>query len=114
MIHLRTLLVTGIFGINIIKVPILLIFREFIFMWHFICTGILSISSTRSECNSNNDCASSLACVDRTCVSPCGKLLCGKNAYCEPENHAAWCRCKVGFTEGPDGQCVSREYMFNW
>lgn len=32
VIHLRTLLVTGIFGINIIKVPILLIFREFIFM----------------------------------------------------------------------------------
>ncbi|KAF5291111.1 hypothetical protein FQA39_LY14353 [Lamprigera yunnana] len=63
--------------------------------------------SSKTECSTNNDCANTLACVDGTCISPCGALLCGSHAYCEPENHAAWCRCSVGYTKNKDGECVS-------
>lgn len=66
----------------------------------------------KSECTSNSDCASNLHCRDRTCVSPCSDLLCGSNAFCEPENHAGWCRCRVGYSEGPSGDCVSRKFLF--
>lgn len=64
----------------------------------------------KSECTTNSDCASNLHCQDRTCVSPCSDLLCGSNAFCEPENHAGWCRCRVGYTEGPNGDCVSGKF----
>lgn len=65
----------------------------------------------KTECSSNDDCASTLACVNNNCISPCDTLRCGKNAYCEPENHAAWCRCNPGFTETPNGECVSRKLL---
>lgn len=57
-------------------------------------------------CKNNNDCASNLYCKDSYCISPCTDLTCGANAYCDAENHAGWCRCRVGFTQGPNG-CVS-------
>lgn len=61
----------------------------------------------KTECSSNSDCASNLHCMNNNCVSPCAELVCGPNAFCEPENHAGWCRCRVGFTKGPNGDCVS-------
>lgn len=61
----------------------------------------------RSECSIDGDCADTLMCKGGTCVSPCGNLACGPNAYCEPENHAAWCRCAPGYSEGKNGECVS-------
>lgn len=67
-----------------------------------------------SQCRSNNDCADTLACVQGTCISPCKSLLCGQNAYCEPENHAAWCRCRVGFEENESGECVSRKLFLSF
>lgn len=63
-----------------------------------------------NECDSNDDCVDQLACVSGTCVNPCDKLPCGVNAYCEAQKHAAWCRCNVGFTELPGGECVSGEF----
>lgn len=70
---------------------------------------ILEDGSAKRQCLDNEDCAETLACVRGSCISPCSSLLCGPNAYCEPENHAAWCRCRVGFTEGPNGECLSRK-----
>lgn len=67
----------------------------------------------KTECTSNQDCASNLICHSGSCISACTNLLCGPNAFCEPENHAGWCRCKVGFVEGQNGECVSREYITN-
>lgn len=64
----------------------------------------------RTDCVKNQDCASNLICHEGSCISACTNLLCGPNAFCEPENHAGWCRCKVGFVEGQNGECVSREY----
>lgn len=73
---------------------------------------ILETPGARTECNSNNDCAKTLACIDGNCVSPCATLLCGSHAYCEPDNHAAWCRCDVGYKENELGECVSSKYTF--
>ena len=62
----------------------------------------------RSECQADQDCDGQLACVQGTCVNPCQALPCGANAYCEPEEHAAWCRCLPGFKEDSvTGACVS-------
>lgn len=68
-------------------------------------------SAAKTECTTDNDCAGQLACMHGNCVNPCNSLPCGKNAYCEPENHAAWCRCAVGFIESPNGDCISRKYF---
>lgn len=65
----------------------------------------------KTECTTNLDCASNLICDQGSCISACTNLLCGPNAFCEPENHAGWCRCKVGFVEGQNGECVSRKYF---
>ncbi|XP_036344722.1 fibrillin-3-like, partial [Rhagoletis pomonella] len=69
---------------------------------------ILETGVPKSTCTSNEDCASNLACVEGTCVSPCSSLLCGPNAFCETENHAGWCRCRVGYSKDPNGDCVSQ------
>ncbi|ROT61478.1 hypothetical protein C7M84_020730 [Penaeus vannamei] len=54
------------------------------------------------ECRSDDDCPGDLACTDSgECVNPCDALPCGSNAYCEAEDHAAWCRCHPGYAEGP-------------
>lgn len=66
----------------------------------------------KTECTVNEDCASNLFCHEKSCISPCTNLLCGSNAFCEPENHAGWCRCKVGFIENSKGECVSRKLFF--
>jgi len=29
------------------------------------------------------------------------------DAVCEPEDHAAWCKCLPGFDKGPSDECVS-------
>ncbi|CAG2055426.1 unnamed protein product, partial [Timema podura] len=68
------------------------------------CVGTLA---PKGECSTNDDCAGQLACVEGACVNPCNALPCGHNAYCEADNHAAWCRCTVGYVEGSNGDCVS-------
>lgn len=75
---------------------------------------ILTSASPKRECLSNRECSDTLTCVEGACINPCGKLSCGPNAYCEPENHAAWCRCAVGFTESPNGECFSCNYQFHF
>ncbi|KAG8232834.1 hypothetical protein J437_LFUL013160, partial [Ladona fulva] len=70
-------------------------------------SGCINQGAPKTECDKNTDCVDQLACVAGSCVNPCDKLPCGVNAYCEAQNHAAWCRCNVGFTELPGGECVS-------
>lgn len=66
-------------------------------------------ATAKSECTIDDHCSSTLKCIDGTCISPCSTLLCGPNAYCEPENHNGWCRCRVGFKKDKvSDQCVSQ------
>lgn len=69
------------------------------------CTGAVA----KNECTSNDDCDNLFACVNGRCVNPCDNIPCGPNAYCEPDKHAAWCRCVIGFVEGKNNECVSRK-----
>ncbi|XP_047739052.1 fibrillin-1 [Hyalella azteca] len=55
--------------------------------------------SERVGCSVHSECPSDLACENGVCINPCDSLPCGSNAYCEPEEHAAWCRCHPGFNE---------------
>lgn len=73
------------------------------------CSGIVQ---PRTECENNNDCENYFACVHGSCINPCDNVPCGPNAYCEPDKHAPWCRCVVGFTEGKNNECVSRKFQF--
>lgn len=61
----------------------------------------------RQLCSKSSQCPNNLACVNRTCVSPCTNVACGPNAFCEVENHAAWCRCNPGYTKPEGGKCIS-------
>ncbi|CAH2073951.1 unnamed protein product, partial [Iphiclides podalirius] len=63
--------------------------------------------SQKQLCSSDNECPNNLACVNRTCISPCTSVTCGPNAFCEVENHAAWCRCNPGYTKPEEGKCIS-------
>lgn len=73
--------------------------------------GCTSVGVIPPGCTSNDDCENYYACDNGNCVNPCESLPCGPNAYCEPDKHAAWCRCVVGFTEGKDNECVSRKCL---
>lgn len=84
-----------------ISISLLMVVNE-----SFLLSGIGSVAP-KGECTANEQCADQLACIEGTCINPCSKLPCGANAYCEPENHAAWCRCTVGFKESANGECVS-------
>ena len=69
------------------------------------CTGAVA----KQECSSNADCDNYLSCNLGSCVNPCDDVPCGPNAYCEPDKHAAWCRCVIGYAENKNNECVSRE-----
>ncbi|CAB0029718.1 unnamed protein product, partial [Trichogramma brassicae] len=70
--------------------------------------GCAGTPTAKQECSSNNDCENYLACVHGSCVNPCDDVPCGPNAYCEPDKHAAWCRCVIGYTENNNNECVSQ------
>lgn len=66
----------------------------------------------KQECTAHEDCDHYLACDHGSCVNPCDNLACGANAYCEPDKHAPWCRCVVGYTEGENNECISGESYY--
>lgn len=68
-------------------------------------TGCSGLKST--ECQHDDNCSGQLACIEGQCKNPCSSVPCGTNAHCVAENHAAWCRCKSGFSEDSKGQCIS-------
>ncbi|KAK2714568.1 hypothetical protein QYM36_008952 [Artemia franciscana] len=64
-------------------------------------------SRTSSKCLQDDECDGQLACIKGECVNPCTAIPCGPNAECEPEDHAAWCRCRSGYKEDASGSCVN-------
>lgn len=79
----------------------------------FLKLGLGKEAPAELECTKDDECVAQLACVKGACVNPCSSLPCGQNAYCEPEKHAAWCRCSAGFVESILGECVSRKFLSN-
>lgn len=58
----------------------------------------------RRECEANDDCADTMACVQFKCVNPCTGI-CGLYAICEVEKHVPKCVCPPGYTGDPFSQC---------
>lgn len=56
----------------------------------------------RAECSSNDECPSSLSCINQKCVSPCN---CGQNADCSVIDHIPVCRCNQGYSGNPAYGC---------
>lgn len=55
------------------------------------------------ECNINDDCPNSRACVEHRCIDPCSPTAdppCAQNALCLPQNHAATCICPSHLSYG--------------
>lgn len=68
----------------------------------------------RRECEVNNDCVNTLACIGFKCVDPCPGT-CGTSATCSVVNHIPTCSCIQGYTGDPFTGCrpipSTREYF---
>lgn len=58
----------------------------------------------RPECSINQECLSSLACIQQKCRDPCPGS-CGFGAQCSVINHTPICSCPEGFTGDPFANC---------
>lgn len=54
----------------------------------------------RPECTINNECRSSLACMNQKCADPCPGA-CGLYSQCSVINHSPTCSCEQGYTGDP-------------
>lgn len=59
----------------------------------------------RPECVLNSDCPSSKACINKKCVEPCSREVCGINAQCRVFEHVAVCQCPSGYIGDAFYQC---------
>lgn len=53
-------------------------------------------------CESDDDCKTEEACINRICRNPCN---CGYNTKCFVKNHRPICSCKVGYDGNPHTVC---------
>lgn len=58
----------------------------------------------RPECVTNQDCISSLSCINEKCKDPCSGS-CGRNAQCSVINHVSICTCLAGYKGDPFTEC---------
>ena len=58
----------------------------------------------KPECTINQECATTLACVNQKCVDPCPGV-CGVHATCSVQNHNPICRCDPGYEGDPFTAC---------
>lgn len=71
------------------------------------------VKGCRPECVLNTDCPMDKSCVNTKCVSPCAASICGVNAICRVEYHAATCECKRGYMGNPFYQCIQQPEYTN-
>ncbi|XP_022241756.1 fibrillin-1-like [Limulus polyphemus] len=64
------------------------------------------IGCQKAECIAHKHCQQDKVCHNSKCVDPCTlHSLCGENAYCIAEDHAAVCRCRSGYEGDPLSGC---------
>ena len=64
---------------------------------------VLLVAPPVTGCQSNDECPSNEACVNRQCQNPCD---CGGNAFCRVVSHYATCFCLEGYTGDPFRGCL--------
>lgn len=65
----------------------------------------------RPECSMNNDCVSSMACLNEKCKDPCPGS-CGVHSTCTVVRHSPICQCENGYTGDPFVGC-NKSKMLN-
>lgn len=68
--------------------------------------------STPNQCNIDQDCLETQACIKRSCTDPCSYADCGANAVCSVIDHAAACQCQSGYIGDASG-CFKVECLSN-
>lgn len=64
-------------------------------------------TSTVKLCESDSECPSEQACLNRRCNSPCIANPCAHTAECRVENHRRICECANGYVGNPYVDCDS-------
>lgn len=68
----------------------------------------------KPECQSDNQCPTSKACINQLCRDPCAdRNPCIQNAECRTIQHHPTCVCPVGWAGDPQIQCYKRKYFFS-
>lgn len=68
--------------------------------------------STKPECQSDSDCASTVACINAKCRNPCAERNpCALNADCRVTQHRPLCYCPTGWGGDPQTQCYKRKFQ---
>ena len=62
-------------------------------------------TATERLCQSDFECPSNTACLNRQCVSPCLANPCAHTAECRVENHRHICECAAGYVGDPYIDC---------
>lgn len=83
---------------------------------HPICTCISGMygapPNCRPECVIDQDCTSSLACIQKKCLDPCVGS-CGFNTDCKVQNHRPMCQCYEGYEGDPFSGCAKGEILID-
>ena len=58
------------------------------------------------ECQVDDDCPFTKACVSNECIDPCDRIICGSRAECKAEAHRAICFCPLGTQGNPLVSCT--------
>jgi len=81
---------------------------------HPICTCITGMfgapPNCRPECVIDQDCTSSLACIQKKCLDPCIGS-CGFNTNCTVLNHRPMCQCYADYEGDPFSGCVKSKTL---
>ena len=69
------------------------------------------------ECQHDDECPTSEACIENYCVDPCDSDPCGRNAICKTTNHIPVCRCPENWAGNPHQECFEckqhQYYLFS-
>lgn len=64
----------------------------------------------KTSCDSDSECPSNLACLNRRCESPCTIRPCPSSAECHVENHRYVCACPSGLLGDPFVGCTKGKH----
>ena len=82
-----------------------------ILIWHWLVTETLTLNLPFSfevktgECQHDDECPTSEACIENYCVDPCDSDPCGRSAICKTSNHIPVCRCPENWAGNPHQEC---------
>ena len=86
---------------------------------HWLVTETLTLNLPFSfevktgECQHDDECPTSEACIENYCVDPCDSDPCGRSAICKTSNHIPVCRCPENWAGNPHQECFECKFFFH-